>query len=175
MSTPSGINGIQDDPEHPGLHQRRPGTLEVEQSSPAASADVEAAIGPVPLEHAKDAEEEEEVEYADVTYLDILKQFSLLGWTAFGGPAAHIGLFQRVRAYVCTQQLHNMMRYSEVIEWYAYLYGASMLRSKRQYADKFTGQDSQPELNAFQQSCCYRTTTTCMMHTVSFLCAAAPG
>lgn len=32
--------------------------------------------------------------YVDVTYKDIFKQFVLLGWTAFGGPAAHIGLFQ---------------------------------------------------------------------------------
>lgn len=31
-----------------------------------------------------------------VGYRDIAKEFSLLGWTAFGGPAAHIGLFQRV-------------------------------------------------------------------------------
>lgn len=27
--------------------------------------------------------------------MDIVKQFSLLGWIAFGGPAAHIGLFQK--------------------------------------------------------------------------------
>lgn len=32
-----------------------------------------------------------------VSYADIAKQFSLLGWTAFGGPAAHIGIMQRVR------------------------------------------------------------------------------
>ena len=32
-----------------------------------------------------------------VTYVDIAKQFSLLGWTASGGPAAHIGIMQRVR------------------------------------------------------------------------------
>jgi hypothetical protein len=31
-----------------------------------------------------------------IGYRDILKEFSLLGWTAFGGPSAHIGLFQRV-------------------------------------------------------------------------------
>ena len=36
-----------------------------------------------------------------VTYLDIAKQFSLLGWTAFGGPAAHIGIMQRVREPAC--------------------------------------------------------------------------
>jgi len=31
-----------------------------------------------------------------VSYLEIAKQFSLLGWTAFGGPAAHIGIMQKV-------------------------------------------------------------------------------
>jgi hypothetical protein len=32
-----------------------------------------------------------------VSYCDIAKQFSLLGWSAFGGPAAHIGIMQKVR------------------------------------------------------------------------------
>lgn len=30
-----------------------------------------------------------------VSYADIAKQYSLLGWTAFGGPAAHIGIMQK--------------------------------------------------------------------------------
>lgn len=30
------------------------------------------------------------------SYLDIFKQFVWMGWTAFGGPAAHIALFQKV-------------------------------------------------------------------------------
>lgn len=42
--------------------------------------------------------------YVDVTYGDIFRQFTILGWTAFGGPAAHIGLFQRVRH---TQHQHQ--------------------------------------------------------------------
>ncbi|PNH12359.1 hypothetical protein TSOC_000733 [Tetrabaena socialis] len=37
-------------------------------------------------------EEEEEERYATVTYFDILKHFSLMGYIGFGGPAAHIGL-----------------------------------------------------------------------------------
>ena len=35
--------------------------------------------------------------YATASYRDITREFVLLGWTAFGGPAAHIGLFQKVR------------------------------------------------------------------------------
>lgn len=105
MTTSNVVNGTQTDPEQTGLHQRRVGTLEVDQTSnPDASADVEAAVGPASPEHAKDAEEGEEEHYAEVTYLDIVKQFSLLGWTAFGGPAAHIGLFQRVSS---RQPLHR--------------------------------------------------------------------
>jgi len=33
---------------------------------------------------------------ADVTFLQIFTKFVLLGWTAFGGPAAHIALFQKI-------------------------------------------------------------------------------
>uniref|UniRef100_A0A383W4R4 Chromate transporter n=1 Tax=Tetradesmus obliquus TaxID=3088 RepID=A0A383W4R4_TETOB len=94
------------DAEHaPGLHQRRHGALEVEQqhgsSSPdTSSPDVEAAISSNPSND-KDAavpeavEQQQVEEYAAVSYGDIAKQFSILGWTAFGGPAAHIGMFQR--------------------------------------------------------------------------------
>ncbi len=30
------------------------------------------------------------------TFADIFRAFVLMGWTAFGGPAAHIGIFQKV-------------------------------------------------------------------------------
>ena len=29
------------------------------------------------------------------TFRDIFFSFVLMGWTAFGGPAAHIGIFQK--------------------------------------------------------------------------------
>lgn len=29
-------------------------------------------------------------------YMGIFQQFLWMGWSAFGGPAAHIGLFQKV-------------------------------------------------------------------------------
>lgn len=38
----------------------------------------------------------EPVEFAEVGYNEIFRQFILLGWTAFGGPSAHIALFQKV-------------------------------------------------------------------------------
>ena len=34
--------------------------------------------------------------FAEVTYVQILRQFAFLGWTAFGGPAAHIATFEQV-------------------------------------------------------------------------------
>eukprot|EP00798_Chlamydomonas_sp_ICE-L_P000909 gene910-5229_t len=37
----------------------------------------------------------EEVHYAEVSWSDLIKQFSILGWVAFGGPAAHVGLYQK--------------------------------------------------------------------------------
>ena len=40
---------------------------------------------------------EEQAEYTDVTYTQLVRQFMLMGWTAFGGPSAHIALFETVR------------------------------------------------------------------------------
>lgn len=111
--------------DHPGLHHRatqqhaaNANGVTAFQSSPeqhtagssssqAPAADVEAAIitpaGAPGHDDSKDvsepqaaAQDSDEEVYATITYGDIFKQFSILGWTAFGGPAAHIGLFQRV-------------------------------------------------------------------------------
>jgi hypothetical protein len=35
----------------------------------------------------------QEQEYAVVRFVDVFKNFILLGWTAFGGPSAHIGMW----------------------------------------------------------------------------------
>ncbi len=52
---------------------------------------------PAPNGGAKGDEDSGEAPVLEVvTYWDITKQFSLLGWSAFGGPAAHIGLFEKV-------------------------------------------------------------------------------
>lgn len=97
-----------------GVHQRRHGALDMEQrssSGPDTSApDVEAAISSSPGDGkdtgaaAQAADQQQVEQYADVSYADIAKQFSILGWTAFGGPAAHIGMFQRVSSS-CTAAL----------------------------------------------------------------------
>jgi len=53
-----------------------------------------AGSAPAPKEDTTDGGESGPKAYAEVGYGDIFKQFVLLGWTAFGGPAAHIALFQ---------------------------------------------------------------------------------
>lgn len=59
--------------------------------------DIEAPVSVPSQPEEKDAPEAEPVEeIVDVGYKDIAKQFSLLGWTAFGGPSAHIALFEKV-------------------------------------------------------------------------------
>lgn len=85
-----------------GLH-RRPGGDGEGVNGSSHSTDVEAQQQKT---HAGDnapvvvIEEPEEEKLAQVGYIDILKQFSLLGWVAFGGPAAHIALFQKVCMHI---------------------------------------------------------------------------
>ena len=76
------------DQQQAGAATAAPAALPPNKDADTAVASAVAADGA--------AVEEAERPYADVTYMDILKQFSLLGWTAFGGPSAHIGLFERV-------------------------------------------------------------------------------
>lgn len=117
---------------NPGLHHRAPHAAADHQqqqpsehlssSSTQHPADVEAAIsaepasqkggdgghkdvGSDPSADAGGQELQQPEQYTDVTYADIFKQFSILGWTAFGGPAAHIGLFQRVSCCTWEQQM----------------------------------------------------------------------
>lgn len=40
--------------------------------------------------------EAQESEYREVTYGQIVQNFVLMGWTAFGGPSAHIAFFETV-------------------------------------------------------------------------------
>ena len=41
-----------------------------------------------------------------VTYKDLFFRFVLLGWIAFGGPTAHIALFQKVSSPCLIHHLH---------------------------------------------------------------------
>ncbi|KAG1680569.1 hypothetical protein FOA52_015016 [Chlamydomonas sp. UWO 241] len=56
-----------------------------------------AAAGAIPALQAVDDAEHQQVPvpYTDVGFDDIAKEFFVLGWIGFGGPQAHIGLFQR--------------------------------------------------------------------------------
>jgi len=56
-------------------------------------------------ENERDGGESGPKTYAEVGYGDIFKQFVLLGWTAFGGPAAHIALFQVSVAVLCIRRV----------------------------------------------------------------------
>jgi len=73
------------------------------EESPSAKGDAsivvippQAPSGPSGVGDKGDIQKEEEAppQYVDITYWDITREFSILGWIAFGGPAAHIGLFQ---------------------------------------------------------------------------------
>ena len=44
-----------------------------------------------------DDEEAQPEPYVTITYWDIVSNFVPMGWTAFGGPQAHIGMFETVR------------------------------------------------------------------------------
>ncbi len=65
-----------------------------------ASSVSEPSTPPHPPPNQPVLEDGEEPEtYAKVTYLDILKHWSLMGYIGFGGPAAHIGELDRQRAW----------------------------------------------------------------------------
>ena len=50
-----------------------------------------------PLLANEEGEEPVEPEMVDdVSLAQIVKEFSVMGWVAFGGPTAHLGFFQKV-------------------------------------------------------------------------------
>lgn len=62
----------------------------------AVTNDVQALeVAQEPNGHANNGEVAAKDVIVSVTFLGILREFSILGWTAFGGPAAHIALFQK--------------------------------------------------------------------------------
>lgn len=44
-----------------------------------------------------DVEQQNGDAFVDVSYKEIANNFLMMGWTAFGGPQAHIGMFETVR------------------------------------------------------------------------------
>lgn len=77
-------------------------------------------------------EDEEEPKLAHVGYVDILKQFSILGWLAFGGPVAHIALFQKVsrtnhrsqtKSFSLILRRHNLCEDSQRFPIFVYAFG----------------------------------------------------
>lgn len=78
--------------EETGVPAKGDAAITVVPSSPVGTS---GPSGVSPKDDVTNDEEPGPVQYVDVTYWDITKEFSLLGWIAFGGPAAHIGLFQR--------------------------------------------------------------------------------
>ena len=43
-----------------------------------------------------DIEEQNEEDFVHASYSEITQYFLMMGWTAFGGPQAHIGMFETV-------------------------------------------------------------------------------
>ena len=64
------------------------------------SSSAEAPLIAATVEDGPNTENEEPREsssgFVSVEYEDITKYFTLMGWTAFGGPQAHIGMFETV-------------------------------------------------------------------------------
>lgn len=89
-----------------GLHHRQ--TNATDDAIPSAAGDSQVAVeDPKPgasgnlsekAGGASEAASEEPFVTNSATYTEIAKYFGILGWTAFGGPAAHIAMFQKVRA-----------------------------------------------------------------------------
>jgi hypothetical protein len=69
-------------------------------------------------------EQEQRGEYATVSYSDIVSNFGLMGWTAFGGPQAHVALFETVRElnssfilHIATTNVNHMRKSDGVRPW----------------------------------------------------------
>ena len=88
------------------LSHRHPASADAAAGGAAAGeaggSDQPAAAAPPPRQDSKglntsEADSEEAAEVKPASYLEIAWHFGLLGWTAFGGPAAHVNMFLRVR------------------------------------------------------------------------------
>lgn len=77
--------------------------LEAAASAKASTSDLPAAAkgngdgpsAPTPLEPAE-ADDDKAPVVVDATWGELIRHWFILGWTAFGGPAAHVAIFQKL-------------------------------------------------------------------------------
>jgi hypothetical protein len=59
--------------------------------------------------------------FVSVAYADITKYFTVLGWTAFGGPQAHVGMFETVCLPHTEQEFASLLPIpSAAFSWLTY-------------------------------------------------------
>lgn len=60
----------------------------------------EPPTGVLPFATSSGTPRAEESQILDASYWDVFRQWFFLGWTAFGGPSAHLAIFQKVSRLV---------------------------------------------------------------------------
>jgi hypothetical protein len=90
-ATTNGAAGGAAEPSN-GLSQRHTTTGDSQEELARAGSSVKAGDA---SDSAGAAAGEEEPLVRPATYREIAKYFGILGWTAFGGPAAHVAMFQK--------------------------------------------------------------------------------
>lgn len=70
----------------------------------------DAASEPLVNNGDRDVEEQNGDSYVHASYSEITKYFLMMGWTAFGGPQAHIGMFETVQHRHLTVCTHSAIR-----------------------------------------------------------------
>ena len=88
-------------------------------------------------------------EYAQVSYGELVKNFVLMGWTAFGGPSAHIALFETVRSRIsnflhsrrsCTARCRRILR--TCTRWRVHRHSKRMQHSRYRLSGPFRHRSS---------------------------------
>lgn len=66
----------------------------------------DAATEPLVNDGGGDIEQQNGDAFVHASYKELINNFLMMGWTAFGGPQAHIGMFETVGHHLCPV-LHN--------------------------------------------------------------------
>lgn len=108
-----------------GLHHRS--TTATDGAMPPAASDSQVALadakptGSTNLSDkaggASEAASEDAVVINSASYWEIAKYFGILGWTAFGGPAAHVAMFQKVGAVESQARHAGCLPFYERSKW----------------------------------------------------------